>query len=129
MFCSEVEEYEDAAETVDNNLEANLENASLKKVDNTDTKSEQAQPLNPEQQKLEVKSSNECCLLLYILIQRQVRRYLAEGKVQSFSEGELVAKLIDEQWPEDEVCEAHVAYKFVTSFNLGLDGYQNDSRL
>ena len=55
MFCSEIEEYEDAAETVDNNLEADLENAIVKKVDNSDNKSEQAQPLNPEQQKLEVK--------------------------------------------------------------------------
>ena len=35
--------------------------------------------------------------------QRQVRRYLAEGKVQSFAEGELVVKLLEEKWPEEEV--------------------------
>ena len=44
--------------------------------------------------------------------QRQVRRYLAEGKVQSFAEGELVVKLLEEKWPEEETpdyCEVVIA--------------------
>jgi len=35
--------------------------------------------------------------------ERQVRRYLAEGKVKSFEEGELVVKLLEQEYPEEDV--------------------------
>ena len=54
MFSVEVDEYEDAAETVDNNSESTLENAMVKKLDIPENKSEPPQTLNPEQEKLEV---------------------------------------------------------------------------
>lgn len=35
--------------------------------------------------------------------ERQVRRYLAEGKVKSYQEGELVVKLLEQEYGEEEV--------------------------
>merc|ERR1719209_1856423 len=44
-------------------------------------------PIDPEQQKFE----------------RQVRRYLAEGKVKSYEQGEFVVKLLEKEYGEEEV--------------------------
>ena len=35
-------------------------------------------------------------------VQRQVRRYLAEGNVKTYKEGELAAKLVNDGFEEDE---------------------------
>ena len=37
------------------------------------------------------------------IVQRRVRRLLAEGRVKTFAEGELVVRLIEEEHPEEEV--------------------------
>ena len=55
----------------------------------------QPEPIDPEQEKFEVIIEARHLSKSYPNLQRQVRRYLAEGKVRSYEEGELVVKLLE----------------------------------
>merc|ERR1712106_512261 len=73
-------------------------------------KDDAAQPADPQQLKFE----------------RQVRRFLAEGKVQSYEEGELVVKLLAQEFQEDEV---FLAIKETDDFDQAVKLLKQDCEL
>ena len=62
---------------------------------NAEAQKAQPEPIDPEQEKFEVMIEARHLSKSYPHLQRQVRRYLAEGKVRSYEEGELVVKLLE----------------------------------
>merc|ERR1719347_1869281 len=86
-IAAEIEDAEAFEDAPEENPEPDYHPGNILKNIEIPVKAEAPQQTNPEQQKFE----------------RQVRRFLAEGKVKSFEEGELVVKLLDQEFPEDEV--------------------------